>query len=380
MLQLSYPLGWWALRIDAGCLTLDGAGCCSPGAQRKAANGLLPRPLLQSLRDGTAMEPFPQPTPGTGPQPRDRRALSKRDSRWLEKARVRCDALAEERAVLASRGHMLMCWAIVADITGREAIRHLNVLSEEYRDLTLHAAYGIDEHGEQHRDLSDWAARSIVAVLVFCAHNCMPSELHGRTVWRVAGFTMGFFRMLCSVIVWREGSQWRRVPSRSTFGHVAHKRDSTADPRGWIGDAARVGLLQAFQFDACDVTPQQRGKVKPDGTQWAFIQLFLLVRPWPDGMDGPAPLEKRKTVKLTVRNIGPTVMERLMRKAAQKTAAAHVDPPPTHPILQDHPERLAQLTAAAVEAVSSVSRGSLSIVDQWAAAGRHHTGSDPPPD
>lgn len=322
------------------------------------------------------MEPLPDPTPPAGTPPRDRRAFSKRDERWLEKARVRCDAIAEERAVLASRGHMLMCWAIVADGSEREAVRYLDTLGDDYRDLTLRAAYGIDEQGHQHRDLGDWAARAIVAVMVFCAHNCMPSELHGRTVWRVAGFTMGFYRMLCSVLVWRDGRQVRRVPSRSTFGHVAHKRDSTAEPRGWIGDAAKVGLLKAFQFDACDVTPQQRGKMRPDGTQWAYIQLFLLVRPWPDGMDGPAPLAKRKTAKLTVRNIGPTVMARLVRKAKQKAAVDR--PRPTHPILQDHPERVAQLAATAVDTVCAVSRGSLAIVNRFLAAGVRHAGSDPP--
>ena len=277
---------------------------------------------------------------------------------------------------------MMLCWAIVADTTGREAVRHLDTLSEEYRDLTLQAAYGIDDQGHQHRDLEDWAARSIVAVLVFCARNCMPSELHGRTVWRVAGYTMGFFRMLCSYMVYRQGRQQRRVPSRSTFGHVAHKRDSTADARGWIGDASRVGLLQAFQFNACDVKPNQRGKLKPDGTQWAFIQLFLMVRPWPDGMDGPVALAKRKTQpRLSVRNIGPTVLARLAGKAKQKAAAAvDASPAPMHPILVDHPERVAQLTADAVDAVSTLSRGALATVDRFLAAGVRHTGGvDPPP-
>lgn len=274
-----------------------------------------------------------------------------------------------------------MCWGIVADGTEREAERHLDAMPDEYRELTLRAAYGIDEHGRQHRDLSDWAARSIVAVMVFCAHNCMPSELHGRTVWRVAGFTMGFFRMLCSVLVWRNGVRVRRVPSRSTFGHVSRKRDSQADPRGWMGDAVKVGLLEAFQFDACDVTPQQKGKLKPDGTQWAFIQLFLLVRPWPEGMDGPAPLAKRTTTRLTVRNLGRTLMQRLTRKSQQKEAAAAVDRPrPSHPILQDHPERLAQLTAEAVETVSAVSRDAMANVDRFLAAGVRLTGGgvDPP--
>jgi hypothetical protein len=248
-------------------------------------------------------------------------------------------------------------------------------LSDDYRALALRAAWLIDDDGIQHRDFTKWSARAVVAVAVFCARNCMPSEFHGATVYRVAGFSMGFFRMLCGLLVWVDGGVFRKRPSRSTFGHVAHKRrpdpmpDGWEQPeeRGWIGDLAKVGLLEAFQFDACDVTPQQRGPVHDDGTQWALIQFFLLVRPWPPGMDGPGQLPKKKNAKLRIRTIGRTLMERLQLKARHKSDREHGE------VIQrdrESPLRAAGRLAAAsaVESLDRLVKASLSAPESPAAS------------
>ena len=89
-----------------------------------------------------------------------------------------------------------------------------------------------------------------------------------------------------------------------------------------MGDLVKVGLVQAHQFDADKVASHLRGPVKKDGTQFAFNQWFLLVRPFAPGFDGPKPLEKKQgKPAFRVRTIGESLMQRLQRRKREKDAA-----------------------------------------------------------
>ena len=180
----------------------------------------------------TNREPRKSAGGSAGPK---RRSRKQSDRRWLEKRRVKCANYAEENTVLAKRGAMLMCWAIVADATGAEAERHLRALDRRFVEFVYSAAWGIDADGVQHRSWGDWRARAIAAVAVFLAFNCMPSELHGRQVWRVAGFTMNFFRMLVSFHRVRDGSGCGTCPAARRSGTSAERRTPQLAPAdGWV--------------------------------------------------------------------------------------------------------------------------------------------------
>lgn len=254
---------------------------------------------------------------------RGKREHSRREARWLEQRKVKCESFAEERAIVAKRGHMLSGWSMMRDSSGAEIERHLDTLARPYVERVLHAAWDVDSEGQPRRNWTHWGARAVAVVAWFLAHNAMPTEYHGRHAWRVSGFTMGFFRMLCSVFVLRDGEEERIMPGRSTLGHVSSKRGSPAPPSGWLGGLIRVGLVAAHQFDANKVKPHERGPVKVNPRtgrteQWAFNQWFLLVCPFEPGETKPKPLAKKKRKRFTVRTAADSLIHRMRREKARK--------------------------------------------------------------
>lgn len=249
---------------------------------------------------------------------------SKKDQSWLQRHRAKCDTFAEERAVLAKRGHMLAAWSCMRDTSGEEIERHMRTLARPFVELVLVAAWAIDRDGVAHRNWNHWAARAIAVVAWYLAHNATPTTYQGRQAWRVSGYTMGFYRMLVSIFVMRAGVEERHMPHRSTLGHVSRKRESEAAPRGWLGALVAVGLCEAQQFDADKVKPHERGKPKWNPRtgkweQWAFNQWFLLVCPFELGATRPRPLEKKKhTKRLRVRSIGESLIHRRQRNAQRR--------------------------------------------------------------
>lgn len=273
----------------------------------------------------------------------NRRTHSRRDAAWMRKQAVKCDSFAEEKAIVVQRGKMLAAWSMIRDTTGAEIERHLATLARPYVELLVQAAWRVRD-GKPTRSWQHWPARAIAVVGWFLALHAMPTELHGKACYRVAGFTMQFFRMLVSSFEWVNGQQQRVMPARSTFGHVSTKRGSQFAGDGWVGELVRVGLLEAHQFDADKVAPHERGPVKRDPVtgetqQWAFNQWFLHVSPFEPGELKPRPLGKRRN-KFVVRAAVDSMLHRMRRKerrkieeqAARDRAAAEVwRPQPAQP-------------------------------------------------
>jgi len=229
---------------------------------------------------------------------------------------------------MASREDFVRAWACMDDDTGAEILRQLDALSPVFADRVTEAAWGgMDAKGRWKRDWRDPMARGIAVVAIHAAYNSLPSEYQGETHYRVAGYTMGFFRTLCSRTGRdRDGREVRLAPSRAAFGHVSRKRNSHADARGWMGELVRFGLLDAQQFDASKVDPSLRTKPRKDEhgnvCQWAFNQWFWKVRPWRDGHYGPTPLRARQNRKKLSGALSPSLMERMAARRQRKLDAA----------------------------------------------------------
>lgn len=241
----------------------------------------------------------------------------------MRKQGVKCDSFAEARAIVAKRGHMLACWSMIRDTTGEEIERHLATLARPYVERLLEAAWRVRD-GRPTRSWQHWSARAIAAVGWFLGLHAMPTELHGRPMYRVSGFTMTFFRMLCSSFEWVDGEQQRVMVGRSTFGHVSTKRGSQFAGDGWMGELVRVGLVESHQFDADKVKPHERGplKVNPitgETQQWAFNQWFLKISPFEPGELKPRPLGKRRN-KFIVRRAVDSMIHRMRRNEQRKAA------------------------------------------------------------
>lgn len=260
-----------------------------------------------------------------------RKRFAERDAKWLEKRRLTCEPYAEASTIVAHRGPMLAAWSMMRDVTGEEIQRHLATLAQPYVERVVVAAWDLDSEGNPRRNWTHWAARAIAVVAWFLACHCRADSLHGRTVWKVTGFSMRFFAMLCSQHVWRGDKEERITPGRSTFGNVSRRRDGPpSPPRGWMGALVRVGLLEAHQFDADKVRPNEKGKRRwnprtKQWEQWAMNQWFLVVCPFEAHETRPKALGRKRKNQLVVRRVTDSLLHRQRRNAIRRAEQAEAE-------------------------------------------------------
>lgn len=260
--------------------------------------------------------------------PERRQRFAEREARWLEKRELTCEPYAEARVLVAARGVLLAAWSMMSDATGAEINRHLATLAQPFVERLIAAAWDLDSNGEPRRNWTHWSARAVAVVGWFLATHCHATELHGRPVWRVSGYSMRFFAMLCSVHIERGHTKIRITPGRSTFGNVSRKPSGPpSPPRGWVGALVRVGLLEAHQFDADKVQPHERGQRKWNPKlqrweQWSFNQWFLNVSPFEPGETRPKQLGKMPKNRFIVRRVTDSILHRQRRNRARRAEEA----------------------------------------------------------